>query len=296
MDAPFKMPYCPYTNANLTLDQCSPEHIIPLALGGVDSFVIPVERAFNSLIGSKIDGAMANDFFILNRRNKHSVKGHSRTHPVFVAKKAKGLNTNRPLQIHLDEACGLKVWDPVSKSVIEGPLGEGFGFSVLIDIHLGIRFCAKVALSAGQFVYGDFFQNCIRHDELRLLMNNSLDDLGDGLKNFETLVDTDLQSEKQIEVQVFRHICELASPFSVVGIVPSAKRMTTFVGVLGRYVGMLNTPAFTDQLPREGDFDLGHVVYLKPGVGLTRMSFRSALSEIVAPSINLVPPKPFQEI
>ncbi len=291
-----EMPYCPYTNANLTPDQCSPEHIIPLALGGMDAFAIPVEKAFNSVVGSKIDGAMANDFFILNRRNTQSTKGHSRKHPVFVAKKAKGLNSNRPLQIHLDAIGGLKIWDPVSKSTINSQLAEGFRFSVEVDIHLGIRFCAKVALSAGQFVYGELFQDCVRHDELRLLMRNSLEELGEELKNFKTLVDTDLQSEKQPEVQIFRHICELASPCSVVGLVPSTKRLTIFVGVLGRYVGMLNTPAFTGRLPREGDYDLGHVVYIKPGVGLTRMSFRRVLTEIVSPSINFVPPKPFENI
>lgn len=286
------MPYCPYTHAVLAPDQCSPEHIIPLALGGMNAFVIPVEKTFNSAVGSKIDGAMANDFFILNRRNKHATKGHSGKHPIFVAKNARGMNTNRPLQMHLDQHGGLKVWDPIAKALVKNQLPESIRFSVEVDIHLGIRFCAKVALSAGQFVYGNIFRRNVRHDELRLLMNNSLKDLGEELKNFQTLVDTDLQSEHQPEVQIFRHICELASPYSVVGLVPSRHRLAVFVGVLGRYVGMLNAPATTDEFPHEGEHDLGHVIYLKPDQGLTRMSFRQVLTEIVSPGINFSAQQP----
>jgi hypothetical protein len=288
------MPYCPYTNSLLTQDQCSPEHIIPLALGGLNAFVIPVDKAFNSAVGSKIDGAMANDFFILNRRNKHATKGHSGKHPIFVARNARGMSSNRPLQMHLDQHGGVKVWDPISKTSIKNQLPENITFSVEVDIHLGIRFCAKVALSAGQFVYGEKFQHHVKHDELRLLMNNPIKELGDALKNFETLVDTDLQSEHQPQVQIFRHICELASPYSVVGLVPGRHRLAVFVGVLGRYVGMLNAPAFTDEFPHEGDFDLGQVVYLNPDKGLVKMSFRRVLAEIVSPNIQISVKQPLE--
>ncbi|NBD20962.1 hypothetical protein GTZ97_09800 [Aquabacterium fontiphilum] len=288
------MPYCPYTNSLLRQDQCSPEHIIPLALGGLNAFVIPVDRAFNSAVGSKIDGAMANDFFILNRRNKHATKGHSGKKPVFVTKNARGMSSNRPLRISLDQHGGLKAWDPISKTAFNNQLPENITFSVEVDIHLCIRFCAKVALSAGQFVYGEKFQHHVKHDELRMLMNRSLKELRDTLKNFETLVDTDLQSENQPQVQIFRKICELASPYSVVGLVPSKNRLAVFVGVLGRYVGMLNAPAFTDELPHEGDFDLGQVIYLNPDHGLVKMSFRRVLVEIVSPNIKISAKQPLE--
>src|SRR5882724_5645859 len=40
--------YCPYTNRMLPSDQVNDEHIVPLALGGDNAFVLPVCRRFNS--------------------------------------------------------------------------------------------------------------------------------------------------------------------------------------------------------------------------------------------------------
>lgn len=54
--------YCPYTDQDIAVGDSSPEHIIPLALGGLNSFTLPVSATFNSKVGSEIDGTLANDF------------------------------------------------------------------------------------------------------------------------------------------------------------------------------------------------------------------------------------------
>jgi hypothetical protein len=69
------MIYCPYTDAELEPEQTNSEHIIPLALGGVNGFEIPVDAAFNCRLGSTLDGALANEFVFGMRgataRNHH---------------------------------------------------------------------------------------------------------------------------------------------------------------------------------------------------------------------------------
>jgi hypothetical protein len=59
--------YCPYTDRDLDIEETNREHIIPLALGGVDRFEIRVCREFNSTVGSDVDGALANDFLVINQ-------------------------------------------------------------------------------------------------------------------------------------------------------------------------------------------------------------------------------------
>jgi len=75
------MIYCPYTNKDISESETTSEHIIPLSLGGINGFEIPVCKIFNSNVGSKIDGALANDFLILMKRNELDVRGHSKKSP-----------------------------------------------------------------------------------------------------------------------------------------------------------------------------------------------------------------------
>jgi hypothetical protein len=72
--------YCPYTDRDIPIDDSNPEHIIPLSLGGLNGFTLPVSKDFNSRAGSEIDGALANDFLVMSERDKHSVWGHSGNH------------------------------------------------------------------------------------------------------------------------------------------------------------------------------------------------------------------------
>jgi hypothetical protein len=73
-DAPASTIYCPYIDRDIPLKESTPEHIFPLALGGMNGFTIPVSKEFNSRVGSAIDGALANDFLVMSRRDKHGAK------------------------------------------------------------------------------------------------------------------------------------------------------------------------------------------------------------------------------
>jgi hypothetical protein len=51
------------------------------------------------------------------------------------------------------------------------------------------------------------------------------------------------------------------------------------VGVLGEFMGMINIPADTTGFPNEGDYDLGHCIFLQNGE-VKRMSFRRVLTNL----------------
>ena len=262
----------------LTLDQCSPEHIIPLALGGINGIEIPVSRSHNSSLGSAIDGAIANDFFILMRRNKFDVRGHSGKRPVFVAKRSSNTKTGAPLQAELDQfERELRVWDPVARQHVADNSPEVLSLNISVKTDIELRFVAKTALSAGYFVYGEAFRENVLHDELRLLMNNTIQALGDRIYSIKTLGDDRFSKQTSPILQKFREMCKAVAPCSIVGLVPNSRSLTTFVGILGEYVGMLNTPAKTTSFPNDGTFRWGHVIVFDRSTGPRRLSFEEAL-------------------
>lgn len=155
--------YCPYTDQDIPFSGSSPEHIIPLALGGMNSFTLPVSRDFNSRVGSQIDGALANDFLVMSKRDKHFVKGHSRKEPEYVVSNASDAHTGAPLRVTMGQRKGLRIWSPVEKRDLTG-LGKTVTISVHMDIDIALRFVAKVALSAGYLIYGDLFKQKVKHE------------------------------------------------------------------------------------------------------------------------------------
>ncbi|MCF5974400.1 HNH endonuclease, partial [Xanthomonas perforans] len=90
--------WCPYTDKHLVLDQTSPEHIVPLSLGGSNSFEIPVCRNFNSGTAAMIDAKMANEFGVLFRRSAFDARGHSKAPPTPTLGHGR-LEDGRPVQI-----------------------------------------------------------------------------------------------------------------------------------------------------------------------------------------------------
>jgi hypothetical protein len=80
-DAPVSTIYCPYIDRDIPLKESTPEHIFPLALGGMNGFTIPVSKDFNSRVGSAIDGALANDFLVMSKRESMGPKDTAKKHP-----------------------------------------------------------------------------------------------------------------------------------------------------------------------------------------------------------------------
>lgn len=103
--------YCPYLGTMVQPEEASEEHVIPLSLGGCDAFTVLVDRIANSTAGSAIDGKLSADFFMLQRRNRFDIRGHSRQRPVPRFNKA--TLGSRPIQVEIDRfERALRVHDP----------------------------------------------------------------------------------------------------------------------------------------------------------------------------------------
>jgi hypothetical protein len=275
--------YCPYSDEVLADDDGSSEHILPLALGGMNGIELPVSRVFNSALGSQLDGAMANDFLTIMKRNQHDVRGHSGKRPVFVAKKAFDAESKAPLQLHLDRRDGLKAWNPITKDFMSKETPKTIAFNFTLDLDLELRFVAKVALASGYFVYGERFRSKVKHAHLRSMMNTKPQDMGDSIFKIEAHVDTRWTKTENIRLMALRKICQAVAPSSIIGLVPSKAGLAIFVGILGEYIGMISTPADTAGFPNEGEFDWGHVITFDRSAGPRRASFREHVKPLADP-------------
>lgn len=281
------MPWCPYTDRDLPGDATSPEHIIPLALGGSHQFCIPVEKNFNSEVGNRIDGVLSKDFLTSIRRCEFDARGHTNTPPEATLKKA--ILDGRPVQITLRGTEAPRVWDAKDERPLEESelAGKSFTGEIRLDWPSRFRFVAKVALSAGYEIFGELFREHVRHDELRVLMNfgdtGTFEWLeGTGLKGYHEFSPIEGKDEEFVEME--RYLCETVKGSCVLCLVTTNSVIFT-VGILGKWVGSLAVPATTDSFPMEGEFDLGHVVNIE-NKKVSRSSYRDhlrkAYSQLIA--------------
>lgn len=269
--------YCPYTDQELDEIEVNREHILPLSLGGIDGFEILVSKEFNSKAGSKIDGALANEFFIKMKRNELDVRGHSNKRPVVTVKASQDVSTGNPVQVKFDKHDGMKIFCPLTNSYLTGE--KKVQISLSMDMDIGLKFVAKTALSAGYFVYGDIFKNQVEHDEIRFIMNHDLKNPSDAAQKIRTRIDDNFRQVENADLEVIRVLCRMVTDSSIVGFVPGPSNIIIFVGILGHYIGMLNVPANTEGFPKDGAYDLGHVITPQNG-NLVRISFRRAIEKL----------------
>lgn len=262
-DAPASAPtiYCPYTDRDIPVGESNPEHIIPLAVGGLNGFTIPVSKDFNSRIGSEIDGALANDFLVMAKRDKHLVKGHNRTEPEYVATNASDAETGAPLRVTMGQRKGLRIWSPTEKRDLTG-LGKKVNLPFTLDMDIALRFVAKVALSAGYLVYGDLFRHKVKHDEFRTIMNHRPNEVGDAIYTMEARVDHRFREPETDNDKILRAMCSIVAPHSFVALMPTSGTLAVAVGILGDYMGMISVPADTKTFPNEGEFRWGQFFIL----------------------------------
>jgi len=271
--------YCPYTDKDLDPSETTEEHIIPKSLGGHDALVLPVEKGINSELGTSIDGALANDFFISKKRSQYDARGHSRKEPVFVMKNAKDVASGRPLQLRWGKK--LEVFDPVERLETTGSKKVEANFELDPDIRL--RFLAKSFLSAGYFSYGETFRTDVEHEEPRLLMRSwhTISDAeAQQIKTRAyTWIDRNAPGEQQEELNLQRAICSLIQG-SIFVLCPSKATLGAYGSVLGEYLGFLNVPADTSRFPRTGNYDLGHALIVS-GDQFLRWSYRRLLGRLL---------------
>lgn len=279
--------WCPYTNRELRRDDCTPEHVIPLALGGCNQLTIPVHARTNSELGSAVDAALADEFLTLVQRRIHGARGHSRTAPHVRVRHATYGEEARPAQITLlADQGGLQIWDAKDRRI----LGEGevAGASLTLNVQVRpfarLRFLAKVALSAGYFVYGNLFRTKVQHDDLRaLMMATSSDEAASTLRASGLRLNHAFGPVKKADretVGLEQALCQLAAG-SCVLLSPGPSNLGVSVGVLGKWLGTLNIPASTGEFPVEDSHDLGHALLVDKGT-LVRMSYRELCKRALA--------------
>ena len=272
------LPYCPYTDQDCPDAETNPEHIVPLSLGGVNGFEIAVHAKTNSDIGSSIDAAMAKDFLVKTKRNRFDVRGHSGKEPVFVVKKATNAD-GLPLEVALNQRSGLQVWSPRDREYIADERASNLKLKFAVKIDTALKFVAKVALSAGYFVYGDLFRRNVKHSDFRKIMNFQPSDPS-GYEGVEARVDDRFSESTVKEVQIFRALCKASEPYSIVGFAHSNDRFGIFVGILGEYIGTIHVPAVMEAFPRDRDHQMGHVIQLQRP-GFMRASMKQALESFL---------------
>ena len=261
--------YCPYTDREVPKHQTNREHIIPLALGGVNGFEIAVDSKFNSTLGSDLDGALANEFLFAVKRTKYDARGHSGKPPVATIKRATYGEEGRRAQVHFHHRKQPDVWDVRDRELKRG-VGKVRGKTSL-NIDLPVRFAAKVALASGYHVYGRLFRTHVDHRQLRDVMNIDPSDLdlskdraSLGLQHLTLRVDRYLNEPRDDFFVVLREYCSTIDG-SVVMLMPGSECFGAAVGILGQYVGLVNVPANTKTFPNDGDYRSGHVIALVDG-------------------------------
>ena len=259
--------YCPYTDSDILLSKSSPEHIIPLALGGMNGFTIPVSKDFNSRVGSEIDGALANDFLVMSKRDKHGAKGHSKKHPENVFPNGSNADTGEPLHVTFGQVRGLRLWDPKQKRDVTGQ-GQKVKIGFKVDLDVTHRFVAKVALSAGYLVYGDQFRKHVKHEDFRWIMNHRPTEMGDLLKTIEAQYDDRFLEPESINQKILRMMMTGFGPHSAVALIPNSRSLSVVVSVLGDYIGMLSVPADTKTFPNVDEYRQGQFFVLKKPIAI----------------------------
>jgi hypothetical protein len=266
-DVPASTIYCPYADRDIPISESSPEHIIPLALGGMNGFTIPVSKDFNSNVGSEIDGALANDFLVMSKRDKHGAKGHSKKHPENVFPNASNAETGETLHVTLGQVRGLRLWDPKQKRDVTGQ-GQKVNIGLKVDLDVTHRFVAKVALSAGYLVYGDHFRKHVKHEDFRKIMNQRPTEMGDLLKTIEAQYDDRFLEPQTDNQKILRAMITGFGPHSVIALIPNSRSLSVVVGVLGDYIGMLSVPADTKAFPNSGEYRQGQFFVLKKPIAI----------------------------
>ena len=273
--------WCPYTDKEIPLADTAPEHVVPLSLGGVNEFCIRTEKKANSDLGSKIDGRLADEFRVKVRRNQLGMAGHSGKYPAVNWKQSE-LDSGEPVQVTLDRG-DIRIWSPRRKQYIAVGSDVQINSQWIMHVDTSLRFAAKVALSAGYFVYGDLFRRAVTHEEARFIMELDLcgvtpgekTELGRRAATMGVYAEDWLRRDDNPDLEVYRLLSQAYGDSSVVGLCPTRSAVIVFVGVLGIYVGLVVVPADTSEFPLGGTHDLGHVMALRNGK-IERQSLRDA--------------------
>ena len=168
--------YCIYTDQDVPRSHGSWDHVVPLALGGKNDFVVWSDNHANSTIGSKVDAPISKDFIVEMALHKAGVRGHrnKRHEPRWRKVSING----SPIQVTWARD-RIKAWDPIAERELRDEEVAGKQMTaqfriVPTEIH---RFLAKVALGGGYFIYGNDFIDSVNCNLLRALVFFELEEM-----------------------------------------------------------------------------------------------------------------------
>lgn len=271
--------YCIYTNTVVDIESTTPEHIIPLSLGGCNEFTIPVERAKNAEVGSRVDGKFANDFFISLIRKHKDYRGHSNK-PVTPSFKKSKVNGS-PIQVKF-VGDTVEVYDPIARKTLTQSEVEGLELesAILLNQHVRIIFVAKVLLAAGYFTYREVFRDYADHESLRKLMNLGLNETTESLKSLPLKVVDPVYCP--IEATEYKPTFELINSICVrydnscVIFTLGTENIVGTVAIGGELIGQINFEADITKFPDVDDMKDGHAIGIKDGK-LQRDSYKNLI-------------------
>jgi hypothetical protein len=273
--------YCIYTDADVSEERGNMDHVYPLSLGGSNQFTVWCDLGKNSVMGSEVDGEVVNDPFMQFALRDSGVKGHGKTAHVPRWRHVK--MDDRPLQVR-HEKHRIVVWDARERRELspEEYAERPMTARLKIGMHTALRFLAKAALGGGYFLYGDVFRTAIDCDPLREVIFLDIE----ASKQRGTLQKSQIRvcdrfhedSYGSGPAVLYRAICELTQRSLFIAFPTASNSVSFHVGIVGQYIGSINIPAKTEDLPIDGEHDLGHAIVLGPGI-MERMSFRALATD-----------------
>ena len=278
------MIYCPYLDKEVEASTTTPEHIFPLSLGGTNLFCVQVDRDFNSCVGSTLDGVIANDTLVRFRRMHFNAVGHSKTPPVVSLPKSEILKSGRRVHATFPRTGPIQFYDPIARKSLDPGHEKTIKFKTTFKLAFQerLQFSAKVCLSGGYYIYGDYFRNNVRHSDLRTIMNSIIKLTKEEADQIGTRIYTEFSqptTQDNEEFQIQKALCHFANGSCLIT-VPGVSNIGFTVGVLGKFMASFNVPADTSRFPHSDANDLGHVVLIQ-NKQLHRYSYRHFLQNFI---------------
>jgi hypothetical protein len=285
--------YCIYTDREVETASGNWDHIIPLSLGGLNQFCVWADKTFNSKMGEKIDGAIANDALIVFARREADARGHSGSEPIPKWRDSKF--EGRPVQVTFGKE-GMRIWDARSKTYVDEEYfaGKEIRSNFSMDRFASIRFVAKVALGGGYSVYGELIRSAVDCEELRRLASLDIEAARKDPNYFSSKLSVCDRFHPDVhnspEAAMYKALCEFTQRSTFI-CVPHQDSISFHVGVVGVYLGSVVCPANTSELPNDGLHDVGHAVLLSPG-SIEKISLRELAGRLYEMRTGEPPPTP----
>ena len=263
--------YCIYSGRHLPEDALSDEHAIPMSLGGGRSTLIRVSKKLNNELGTKIDGAIANDPLVQFGRRDADARGHSRKPVVPRWKGARPWQSGpidaSPERLNVDfPATGSpEIYDRRSGKAVASNIFNRTALLVpnlQIDSDARLKFCIKTLLGVGWKVFGPKLLSSINTGALRTCLGIKEAPLSEPvrLRYLDPFVAPDEHAYvKMIEQNLVRECA------TTILARENQTELEWSVSCVGHYVGSIVVQTNSRVLPAEIPDDGGLLLIAAPG-------------------------------